>query len=63
MMRMTILILAIINFALFALALRLLFARERRMPLPTRAMVDVGVVVSCLHAYALATLPRGAGCS
>ena len=57
MMRMTILILAIVNFALFAVALRVLFARERHTPLPTRLMVDVGVVISCLHVYALATIP------
>jgi protein-S-isoprenylcysteine O-methyltransferase Ste14 len=57
MMRITILVLAIANFALFALALRVLFARERRTPLPTRVMVDVGVVVSCLHVYGLATAP------
>ena len=57
MMRITILLLAITNFAMFAIALRLLFARERRTPLPTRVMVDVGVVVSCLHVYGLATAP------
>ena len=61
MMRITILCLAIANFALFALALRLLFARERRTPLPTRVMVDVGVAISCLHVYALATSPLGTG--
>jgi protein-S-isoprenylcysteine O-methyltransferase Ste14 len=57
MMRITILVLAITNFALFAVALRLLFARERRTPLRTRVMVDVGVVISCLHVYGLATAP------
>ena len=59
MMRMTILFLAITNFALFAVALRVLFARERPTPLPTRVMVDVGVVTTCLHVYALATIPLG----
>ena len=59
MIRITIVLLAITNFALFAIALRVLFARERRTPLPTRVMVDVGVVVSCVHVYALATAPLG----
>ncbi len=57
MVRITIVLLALTNFALFAIALRLLFAPERRAPLATRLMVAVGSVVTCLHVYGLATSP------
>jgi len=57
MMRVTIVLLAVINFALFGIALRVLFARERRTPLVTRLMVGIGLVISCLHVYMLATAP------
>lgn len=60
MIRMTIVLLAMMNFALFGIALRVLFARERRTPLVTRLMVGVGLVVSYLHVYVLATAPLSA---
>lgn len=56
-MRTAIVLLAMMNFALFGIALRVLFERERRTPLVTRAMVGVGLGVSCLHLYVLATAP------
>lgn len=56
-MRMTIVLLAVMNFGLFGIALRVLFAPERRTPLATRVMVGTGLVISCLHVYALATAP------
>ena len=56
-MRMTIVLLAVMNFALFGIALRVLFERERRTPLATRLMVAVGLLISCLHIYVLATAP------
>ncbi len=54
---MTTVLLAVMNFALFGIALRVLFVREGRTPLVTRLMVGVGLVVSCLHIYVLATAP------
>ena len=57
MMRITLVLLAVGNFALFGIALRVLFARERRTPPATRLMVSVGLLVSCLHVYSLATAP------
>ena len=56
-MRTTLVLLAVINFALFGIALRVLFERERRTPLATRMMVAVGLMISCVHVYALATAP------
>lgn len=60
MMRMTIMFLAVLNFVLFGIALRVLFVRERRTPVATRVMVGVGLVISCLHVYVLATAPLAA---
>ena len=60
MMRMTIVLLALVNFALFGMALRVLFAPERRTPPVTRLMVGVGLAVSCVHGYVLATAPLDA---
>jgi protein-S-isoprenylcysteine O-methyltransferase Ste14 len=57
MMRMTIVLLAVMNFALFGIALGVLFERERQRPLATRVMVAVGLLVSCIHVYALGTAP------
>lgn len=57
MMRITLVLLALANFALFGIALRVVFAPERRTPLVTRLMVGVGLVVICLHVYALVTAP------
>ena len=54
---MTLVLLAVMNFALFGIALRVLFERERRTPMLTRVMVGVGLAVSCLHVYALSTAP------
>ena len=55
---MTIVLLAVMNFALFGIALRVLFARERRTPVVTRVMVWVGLVIGGLHVYVLATAPQ-----
>lgn len=61
MIRTILVLLAVMNFALFGIALRVLFERERRTPLATRVMVAVGLFVSCLHVYALWTAPLSVG--
>ena len=57
MIRIAIVLLALVNYALFGIALRRLFTRDRRTPLATRVMVAVGSGVTCLHLYGLATEP------
>lgn len=61
MMRLTIVLLAILDFALFGVALRVVFARSEGAPLPTKLLVAVGAAFSCLHVYLLGTAPLDPG--
>lgn len=56
-MRFTIVLLAGVNFALFGLALRTVFAGDDRRPFATQLLVAIGVAFSCLHLYLLSTAP------
>jgi len=56
-MRFAIVLLATLNFAMFGIALRVVFARDGRTAPPTRLMVSIGTVFSCLHVYLLWTAP------
>ena len=54
-MRFGIVLLATLDFALFGIALRLVFARGGRTARPTRLLVLIGSAFSCLHVFLLAT--------
>lgn len=57
MMRLMLVLLAILNFALFGMALPVVFARSEGTPLPTKLVVAVGAAFSSLHVYLLGTAP------
>jgi protein-S-isoprenylcysteine O-methyltransferase Ste14 len=57
MLRLAIVLLATLDFALFAIGLRVVFARGCRMAVATRLVVVLGTAFGCLHVFLLATAP------
>jgi protein-S-isoprenylcysteine O-methyltransferase Ste14 len=57
MLRFAIVLLAALDFALFGIGLRVVFARGGRLAAATRVVVVLGSVFGCLHVYLLATGP------